>query len=670
MFRRLPIMPLAFAATLGLFTLTSVLLAQEPKTAPTEIKPGDIRGTQQDNAKLYQRFAEELLRLAQRWEKSDNPEEKERAKSLRAALKIADEKGVKNLFDGIVKGLGTANPTGSDFNELLAKDAKLVAALEEILRTLETEDEADRIKREIAELKELIKRIEEHKRDQENIRARTENPKGDPNKIAQAQADLAKRTEETANKFPGAEPKSGNPNGGPPKEDPKSENKPEGKPGDAKPEAKPDTAENKSDSKPGASGDPMMGGMGDPKANGDSKPSPMGMPGGDSKESPKGGMGAGDPKAGGEPKPMGGMDPKNPMNPMGGSEPKPSDNKGKGDNKGDQKPSAGMPGGDAKPMPGGDMPPMSGSGSPSASKPSGGKPPMGGGQPSPGGPQKPKDDAQENVQQAVPQQEGAEDDIKKGNPDAASKKQDEAIKKLEQALKELEKRLKQLREKELEKLLANLEERVGRMLRMQIEVYDATKKIHDGVTKNNNQKTTADVQKSQAEADKELAIIAEADKALKLMEGEGSAVVFAGVLTEVRGDMVAVQKRLNEGRVEGRKGGEAEGTQLIEEQIIEQLTMMKEALKKAKQDLQDSKGKPGDSGPPGKQDKKLLDIINELKLVKSLQEQINKRTISYEKQDPGAQQKDPIVKGELKQLSDRQKVLQEMLHKIATEANQ
>ena len=88
-----------------------------------------------------------------------------------------------------------------------------------------------------------------------------------------------------------------------------------------------------------------------------------------------------------------------------------------------------------------------------------------------------------------------------------------------------------------------------------------------------------------------MAIIAEADKALKLMEGEGSAVVFAGVLREVKGDMEAVQRRLNEGRVE-------EQTQIIEQDIIDQLTMMKEALKKAKQDLENQQNKPpGESQP-------------------------------------------------------------------------
>jgi hypothetical protein len=644
MFRRLPIMPLAFAATLGLFGLTSVLVAQPPKPpVPAEIKPGDdIQRNQAENAKLFKRFSDEALRLAQKWEKSENPEERERAKSLREALKLAAEKGVDNLFKELQQGLGGRN---GDFGALLGKDAKLVAALEEILKALK-EDESDKIAREIAELKKLIAEIERLKREQENIRARTEG-KGDKDKIAKDQKDLANQTKATAEKFPGQQ--KNNPNAGQagePKDD-KAEPKPEAKPGDASPEAKPETKENKSDDKP-------MGGMGDPKGGGEPKPMPMGgMPAGDDKP------GMGDPK-GGEPKPMGG-DPKNPMDPKSGDQkPMAGDPKAQGDGKGEPKPSDGKPGGEGKPMSSQDMP-MAG-GDPSQSKPGSGMP-MGGGQPSPGGaPPQPKDPAQQNVEEAVPQQKGAEEDIRKGDPNAAGKQQDEAIKKLEEALAKLEARLKQLREKELKQLLANLEERVGRMLRMQIEVKQATENIDAAIIKNKNQKTTADIQKSQSEADKELAIITEADKTLKLMEGEGSAVVFAGILSEVKNDMMAVQKRLNEGRVE-------KVTQDIEQDIIDQLTMMKEALKQAKQNL-DQPPKPGQPSDGKPQDKKLIDLINELKLIKSQQEQVNKRTVGYNKQDPGEQAKDALVQSELKQLSDRQKFLQEMLHKIATEANQ
>jgi hypothetical protein len=362
------------------------------------------------------------------------------------------------------------------------------------------------------------------------------------------------------------------------------------------------------------------------------------------------------------------------MNPMDPTKPTAGDSKAQGDGKGAPKPSAGMPGGDSKPMTGQPMGGMPMGGSPSQSKPSpGGMPSGGGAPPPPGGQQGPKDPAQEDVQRAVPPQNEAEQDIRKGDNNQASKNQDEAIKRLEQALKELEKRLKQLREKELEKLLANLEERIGRMLRMQEEVLASTINIDASVRKTPDGKpATADIQKAQTEADKEGAIVAEADKALKLMEGEGTAVVFAGVLSQVRGDMVAVQNRLNAARVEGRnKANEANGTQLIEEQIIEQLKLMKEALKKARQDLKDPP-KPSDpKDPNGKPpDKKLIDLINELKLIKSLQEQVNKRTISYSKDDPGEQAKDPLVQAELQQLAERQRVLQDMLHKIATQANQ
>lgn len=661
MLRRLPgLMPLTFAAALGLFALTAALTAQPP-AAPD---PGSgIKRSQEENLKLFKRFSEEVLRLAQRWEKSDNPEDKERAKSLRGALKLIEEKGVEKLFKELIEGLSAKNLTGGDFNSILGKDRKLMEALEQILALLETEDEMARIQREIADLKRAIAEITKLKKDQENIRARTENPNGDPDKIARDQRDLTERTRDVGNALDKNNTK-GNPNAnaGGNKPDPRAETKAEPKPGEDTGSAKPDTGENKSENKSDGmgTGSPMGG---DPKA-GEPKPgSPMGgdpKAGGEKPGNPTGGEPKpGDPKAG-EPKPgapMGGspMDPKAGP-PMGG------EGKPQGAGKGEGKPSAGQPAGEGKPMDGGGMgSPMGGMGQPQPGGSKGGGQPQGGNQPQQ--PQGPKDPAAENVQQAVPSQQDAEDNIKRNDRNEASKKQDDAIQKLEKAIAELEKRLKQLREKELAKLLANLEERVGRMLRMQIEVKAATEGIDKTVTALGGKPAIAEIQKSQAEADKEGQIVAEAEKALKLMEGEGTAVVFAGVLAEVKRDMEAVQRRLNEARV-GRD------TQSIEQDIIEQLQMMKEALKKAKQDLENKP--PSDPGDPnaGKQNNKLLDLLNELKLVRAQQEQVNKRTIMYNQQDPGEQAKDPLIQAELKTLADRQKVLQDMLHKIATQANQ
>ena len=70
---------------------------------------------------------------------------------------------MENLFKDLLKGLATKNPNSGDFNTLLGKDAKLIAALQEILAILETEDETDRIRRQIKEIEEAIKAIKEVK---------------------------------------------------------------------------------------------------------------------------------------------------------------------------------------------------------------------------------------------------------------------------------------------------------------------------------------------------------------------------------------------------------------------------------------------------------------------------------------------------------------------------
>ena len=640
---RLRFLPFALVAAVGLFALTSMLTAQPPAAPPS---PEGIKRTEEENLKLYKRFADELLKLAQKWEKSDSPDEKERAKTLRAALKVAEEKGVENMFKGLLNPL-TKNPSGGDFQDLIAKDKALIAALKEILETLNTEDEAERLRKEVLELAAFLKRAKEILREQETLRARTEG-KGDPMKIAKDQNQLAKETKDLANQL-SKDKKGGDPKSGEPKDD-KAEQKPDSsKPGDPSAEPKSDTMDPKSVGKEPMAGEPKSGEPkpGDPKG---------GMPmAGTSKEPPKEGpmdpMGA---KPMGDPKPM---DPKM-------AEPKPSDSKAQGMGKGDSKPSDGK-GGEAKPMspsdsPPSDSPPMSGS--PKGGPPSGGSPPP----PSkrPPNPNNPNDDAQKNLDEAVPEQKEAEQKLKDKKNDEAGKNEDEAIKKIADAIKELEKRLKQLREKEMRQKLEDLERRIAKMLQMQSEVYEATKRIDNTIKRNGNEIATADRQKSTVEAEKEALIAQEAEKALRLLEGEGTAIVFAGVLGEAKKDMEAVKKELDRTNV-------GPDTQLVEEQIIAQLKRMLEALKKAKQDLDNPPPPPPPGSPPPSDPKKnLIQLVEQLKLLKELQIQVNQRTEAFGKRTPGAQAGDPFIQEQLKQLSDRQETLKKMLQKVADMMNQ
>ena len=195
---------------------------------------------------------------------------------------------------------------------------------------------------------------------------------------------------------------------------------------------------------------------------------------------------------------------------------------------------------------------------------------------------------------------------------------------MQQARDELEKRLKQLREQELERILANLEARVNKMLQMQKDVKVETVTIFAQIQKYPEKKAQpVDFQNSQKQEDREAEIIQEADKAIQLLQSEGSAVAFPAVFEEVRKDMLRVKERLHDANVN-------HDTQAIEQDIIESLTQMAEALEEgAAGPWQAAASWPPGNPPDQPQLQKLLDQIAELKMIRELQKQVNSRTKRY-----------------------------------------
>ena len=97
----------------------------------------------------------------------------------------------------------------------------------------------------------------------------------------------------------------------------------------------------------------------------------------------------------------------------------------------------------------------------------------------------------------------------------------------------------------MERLLANLENRCQRMLAMQIEVYEGTKRVHATIQASEGQKPTrTEDQKSGELSVREEVIVTEANKVLQLLEEDGSAVAIPQVLEQARDDMMKVQARL------------------------------------------------------------------------------------------------------------------------------
>ncbi len=272
----------------------------------------------------------------------------------------------------------------------------------------------------------------------------------------------------------------------------------------------------------------------------------------------------------------------------------------------------------------------------------------------------------EKVRQAAGDQENARQKLEENKPAEAAGKQTDAIDKMKQVADGLKKRLQQLREEELERLLANLEARVAKMLQMQMEVYEATKAIDAIVKKSATKKPEkVDIQRSQIQSDKEADIISEANKAIEILKEEGSAVAFPRVFEETMIDMTRIRERLNQANI----GADTQG---MEKDVLDSLKEMLDALKKAQRDLQQSNNQPGQGGDGQPPDQKLLDQIAELKMIRSLQAKVNERTKRHATTKinglAGAvieQVDDPQIKVELKDLAGRQIKIERMVRDLA-----
>ncbi len=544
------------AIALAVFAASLTVQAQPPVASTTPAKPPTV--TPQSGSlkeliarehaleKRYKAFTTNLLALAQKLEKSDRIEDKDKAKALRKAIDLADKEGVDNKFTTLLRTLTkSANDIGlNDIASARNQNDDLIKVLKQILEILQSDDELARIKAEEEFLKALLADLNSIIRGEKILDARANSGKGDPKRLAKDQGKLRGQTGNLADKM-GAPKAAGDKNGvskGDPKQGGMDENQ-----GDKKEDTK------------GPKGNDRTGGdKNDPKKGdgADSKPSKGGPPsdGKPSKGSPS--KGAGDSK-----KPMAGDK----------TAQKPAESRNKEDNKGDQKGSA------SKSPPSDQQASSKGKGSPSDGTASGTPKPGSSGSPPSGNPPPPgpKAPGAERVRKAIPDEDSATGNLDQDKRPKASEDINNAIAKLQEARDELEKRLKQLREQELERILANLEARVNKMLQMQIEVKGQTVTIFAQIQKHPEKKAQpVDFQNAQKQEDREAEIIHEADKAINLLQNEGSAVAFPAVFEEVRKDMSRVKERLHDANV-------GDDTQSIEQDIIDALTQMRDALKKA-----------------------------------------------------------------------------------------
>ena len=363
-----------------------------------------------------------------------------------------------------------------------------------------------------------------------------------------------------------------------------------------------------------------------------------------------------------------------------GDEKKPEtskDEKSDPNESGEEKPKDGQPeGSDPK----GDKPK---DGEPANGKPKDGEsqnsPPPDGQQPQEGQPQdgKPQDeqpqDAQpgqqpqqktpgrEDLEEARQEMEKAIQELKdKQDRGKASQHQDEAIRQLLEAKEKLEEILRQLREEEKSLMLASLESRFRKMLSMQLLVYQESVRL-DKEAEGQDANLIA---RGKQLATQEDEIVQEVDKALVVLREEGSSVAFPEAVEAIREDAASIVQLLDQG-----KAGEL--TQTLEQAVIEAIEEMVDALqkemeKKKDEDQQQQQGEQQQGQP---EDKPLVDALSELKMLRSLQLRINRRTRQLGRMSEGDQADEPEVLKQLKTLSGRQSRVQRATYDLSTGRN-
>lgn len=265
----------------------------------------------------------------------------------------------------------------------------------------------------------------------------------------------------------------------------------------------------------------------------------------------------------------------------------------------------------------------------------------------------------ENLRSASEQMRDAQKQLEQLKRQKASEKQDEAIRELDQAIEKLEELLRQLREEERQQLLASLEDRFRKMHDLQQLVYEGTVRL-DRIPK--DKRTRVDQQQILALSRQETEIVAEAEQTLLVLQDDGTALAFPEAVLQMRDDMNLIASLLS-------KADTGSFTQELEQAVLEALQEMVQALQQEQQDSKKDGPPPAKSGQSSKQ-KALVQKLAELKMVRSLQQRVNERTVQLAEQSQKETSLGPELRQAARGLAERQLRLYEVTREIAREAKQ
>ena len=595
------------------------LNAQEPAppansgaSTADESAPLPLSTRQEAVSLRYRRFESTLLQLTEYLRKTDP----DRAELLVRTLGRSKENRVPDQFEELVKLLESGQ-----FGDAIESQETLATQLQELLSLLQSEDRQSELEKEQQRIQAIIRDVDRLISKQTDARAMSQRG-ASPEKAADSQQKVADQTQGVVDKILQQDA---------------------GKQGEAQKSGPAKSSESDKPSEPTQKpSDPSQGDDPAKPEDGTGKPMP-GSPKDSEKKPP-----AGEPpaeqsepqKPDSEPKPDSGKPSEGTPSPSGGKS-------GKSPSQQPSQPSPPSPNQQHPQDPSEQPPPQEGENSAEQS-------------PSQESPSQQSTPGREELQKAREQMERAIKELKDQHQAAASKEQDRALNELLKAKEKLEEILRQMREEEQELLLAALEARFRDMLGRQINVYNGTVGLAAVPTEQRtDRQRTRSIELARSQD--EVALLAA--KALTLLKEEGSSIAFPEAVMQIRDDMLTSARRLE--RVEI-----GELTQSIQKDIVESLEEILDSLQKELEKSKDRKQKQGGQQNQQQQSPALVDALSELKMLRSLQFRVNRRTKQLGRLVEGEQAMDSDVVKQLRELSVRQAKIQQTTYDLATERNQ
>ncbi|MDA1230530.1 MAG: hypothetical protein O2856_07135 [Planctomycetota bacterium] len=262
----------------------------------------------------------------------------------------------------------------------------------------------------------------------------------------------------------------------------------------------------------------------------------------------------------------------------------------------------------------------------------------------------------EQLEKAREQMERALEELKDQHRDEAIKNEDSAIEELHEAAEKLEAMLRQLREEEKEMMLASLEARFQRLLLAETAIYEGTISVAATPQKDwldLNYGRCRELSQQQSELTQECA------QTVNLLREDGTSVAIVIAVEDIEADMSSVSGWMQEYKV-------GELTQSVQKDILDSLKQLIETTQKEMQQMKEQQKQKQQQQDPNQEKPGLVELMAEIRVLRSLQLQVNRRTKQVDGLLPNATTDDlPALRKQLHDLAIRQNRLIESAKELA-----